>query len=749
MRTFRAASGGGVLVLVLLAGSPARAQDKPLSIDVIYDAERRVNFGGVPPPEITWLDPGHYLTRGRAAAGREWQVVEAVTGVPRPLFDVAAFEAALAKHTRIGQARAASLARGALTFNPAYTAVVLTIDGDLYHYEFAGARLTRLTTRAGEEEEVSFSPDGQRVAFVRRNNLFTVDLASSKERALTTDGGRQVFNGKLDWLYQEEIYGRGNFRAYWWSPDSSRVAFLRLDESPVPEYTVVDHIPTRPELEITDYPKAGDPNPLVQIGIARAGGGVKWVDLDAYPEADRLIVNVSWAPDSRRLLFQLQNREQTWLELNAVDRDGGAPKVLVKETSQAWVNENGAPAWQPDGTFLWISERSGFRHVYHYRSDGSAIRPITSGRWDVRSLYGVAADGWMYFAATERSSIGTDVYRVRLDGSSLTRLSQPRGRHRASFSPDFSLYVGFWSNISTPTQARLHRSDGAEERVIETNPVPALGEYSLQPPEFVTVPARDGFPLEAMLIKPAGFDRSRRYPVYQFTYAGPGAQSVVDAWQGSDYLFYQLLAQQGVLVWVLDNRSATGKGVESQWPIYGRLGELELQDLEDGVDWLAKQPYVDTSRILLSGWSYGGFMTGYALTHSTRFAAGIVGAPVTDLRNYDTVYTERYMRTPQNNPDGYARSSVVRAAGALHGRALLLHGTIDDNVHMQNTIQLAYELQKAGKPFELMIYPRSRHGIVDPRQNKHLHQVMFDFVLRTIGAGAVAGGDGASVRSAR
>jgi dipeptidyl-peptidase-4 len=297
--------------------------------------------------------------------------------------------------------------------------------------------------------------------------------------------------------------------------------------------------------------------------------------------------------------------------------------------------------------------------------------------------------------------------------------------------------VGIWSNITTPPQVRLHRADGSEVRLIDANAVPSLAEYRLSMPEFVEVRARDGFVMDGMIIRPPGFDPSRRYPVYQLTYAGPTAASVRNQWGGTANMFHQLLAQRGVVVWVIDNRSASGKGAQSQWPIYGRLGELELRDLEDGITWLKQQPYIDASRILLSGWSYGGFMTAYALTHSTSWAAGIVGAPVTDWRDYDTVYTERYMKTPQNNPDGYRDTAPRFRAADLHGRMLLIHGTIDDNVHMQNSEQFAYELQRAGKSFELMVYPRSRHAFSDARLNMHLRRTMLDFVMRTVGAGAV------------
>jgi dipeptidyl-peptidase-4 len=343
------------------------------------------------------------------------------------------------------------------------------------------------------------------------------------------------------------------------------------------------------------------------------------------------------------------------------------------------------------------------------------------------------ANGAVYFASPERNPIGTDIYRIRLDGSGLTRLSQGGGTHRAAFNTDYTRYVGGWSNATTPAQTRLHRADGTEVRVMDANTGNALGDFRLSKPEFVQVKARDGFVMDGMLIKPPDFDPSRRYPVYQFTYAGPGAAEVRDQWGGSEYIFHQMLAQHGLVVWILDNRSASGKGAESQWPVYGRLGEMELQDLEDGIAWLKQQKWVDASRIVLSGWSYGGFMTAYALTHSTSWSAGIVGAPVTDWRDYDTVYTERLMKLPQNNPDGYRRTSPRFAAANLHGRMLLIHGTMDDNVHMQNSVQFAYELQRAGKPFEMMVYPKSRHALGDGRLNTHLRQMMFDFVMRVSG----------------
>jgi dipeptidyl-peptidase-4 len=720
-----------------------------LTVDAIYHPERRVAFSGFVNDNITWLDAATYAITRQSGGGVEWLKVDATSGRTSPLFDADRMETALATLPGVTRAEAGLIARSSdLTFNPARTGVLVTIADDLYFYDMTGAKAARLTNASGIEEEASFSPDGKLVAFVRGHNLHVVDVASQRERALTTDGGPQLLNGKLDWLYQEEIYGRDQFRGYWWSPDSARLAFLQLDERPVPEYTVVDHIPYRPALEVSDYPKAGDPNPLVKLGISNVGGGNPvWADVSPSATSEYLIVDVNWTPDSQRVVYQIQDREQTWLDLNLADVDNGRSRRLLRETTKAWVNNNGAPVWLQDGSFLWFSERSGFKHLYRIGSDGTLMNQITSGRWDVRTLYGVnQRTGAIYFSAAERSPIGADIYRINVDGSGLTRLSQTEGTHRAIFNPDFSMFADVWSNVTTPPQVRLYRENGTEVRAIDLNAAPALRDYRLSTPEFVQVKTRDGFVMEGMLIKPVDFNPNRRYPVYQFTYAGPGASQVKNQWGGRDYMFHQMLAQHGVLVWILDNRSASGKGAESQWPVYGRLGELELQDLEDGVTWLKQLPYVDPTRMVLSGWSYGGFMAAYAMTHSTSWSAGIVGAPVTDWRDYDTVYTERLMRLPRNNPDGYRRTAPRFAADKLQGRLLLVHGTMDDNVHMQNSVQFAYELQKAGKPFEMMVYPKSRHGIADGRLNSHLRQLMFDFVMRSIGAEAPGPGARTSTR---
>lgn len=724
-----------VWLIVLVAVRPTVAQQKMLTIDDLYDPKTKVNFSGSPPLDLTWLPDGLYYLQRKTdpkTTDRELLKVNALTGEATPFFDMAKMEAAFARLPGFSLDQAKRVAhQDSLLMNRNKTAALINEAHDLFFYQFGSDTAVRLTNGPEPEVGEEFSPDGKLVSFVRAYNLYLVDVATQRERALTTDGGPELFNGRLDWVYQEEVYGRGNFKGYWWSPDSTRMVYLKLDESPVKEFTVVDHIPYHLELEVTKYPLAGDPNPKVQLGIIGiAGGATKWVDLYQYQSNDFLIVRVGWTPDNRKVVYQVQDREQTWLDLNLADADTGKPEAVLRETSKAWVGVTGEPYWLKDGSFLWLSERTGFQHLYHYAADGKLIGQITSGPWDVRTLLGVDEErGVIYFSGSEHSPIAPQTYRIKLDGTGQARLPQTEGTHRSDFNPTFTSYIDYWSDVNTPTQVRLYDKDGALVRVIDENKVEALSEYKLGRPEFLQVKTRDGFVMEAMMIKPPDFDPTKKYPVLSYTYSGPQAPQARNSWGGVNFLWHQMLAQKGYIIWICDNRTASDKGVQSAWPLYRNFGELELRDLEDGLAWLKRQPYVDSTRIGLWGWSYGGFMTCYALTHSTSFKVGIAGAPVTDWRDYDTIYTERYMATPQHNPDGYKKSSPVNAAESLHGKLLIIHGTTDDNVHLQNTIQFIYALEKAGKRFELMLYPKSRHGVTDPVLVKHLRTVMANFIL--------------------
>jgi len=730
-------------ILFLAVIPSARAQNKLLTIDDIFDPQKRINFSGNP-DQPRWLKDGdHYLvvSKDRNASPRLLKV-DAVSGKAEPFYDAARMQAAFAALPGMSKDDARDLANQTFyLLNPNETAVLINFANDLFYYEFGSDRAIRLTSNPEEEVGEAFSPDGRMVSFVRGGNLYVEDLGMQRrERALTRDGSDKILNGRLDWVFQEELYGRGNFGAYWWSPDSTKIVFLRLDETPVPEFPVVDHIPLDQAVESTPYPKAGDPNPIVKLGIANAAGGeILWVKTARYRPDDLLITRVGWFPDSKHVWFAAQDREQTFLDFNELQING-LWITLFHEQTKTWVETiDEGLRWLKDGSFLWLSDRSGWRHIYQVMPKiwtASPVMPvtkqITNGDWDVRSIDGVDEEkGIIYFSASEHSFIANHEYAINLDGSGMTRITTTEGSHRVSFNASGSRFVDFRSDVNTPIQVGLFQG-GKFVRAIDENKVDALSQYKLGKPEFLNVKTRDGFTMEAMMIKPPDFDPRKKYPVMSYTYSGPQAPQVRNQWGGSTYMFHQMLAQKGYIIWICDNRTASNKGVNSTWPLFHNFGVLELRDLEDGFSWLKQQPYVDAERIGLWGWSYGGFMTSYALTHSQTFKIGIAGGTVADWRNYDSIYTERYMGTPQDNPDGYWKSSPVHYAKDMHGKLLLIHGAIDDNVHMSNTMQFLYELQKAGKPVQFMVYPKSRHGVTDPVLLKHLRQMMLDFIVENL-----------------
>jgi len=716
---------------------PAHSQQKLLTIDDIYDPAKKINFSGTV-PNIRWLKDGrHYLVENDPSRKDlpRLQKVDAVTGEATRFFDSAKMQSAFSTLDGITSEDAKEWAnRSSYQMNKNETAILINSNNDLYYYELGSEKALRVTNNREEEVGETFSPDGHMLAFIRSNDIYVFDLGTKQERRLTSDGGPKILNGRLDWVYQEELYGRGNFEAYWWSPDSTALAYLRIDESPVHEFTVVDHIPYHPALEVTAYPLAGDPNPIVKLGIVNAAGGeTRWIDTSKYQPNDLLIVRVTWTPDSRKVVYQAQNRTQTFLDLNFAGALDGKSTTLLRETSKTWVEVVDNPTWLKDGSFLWQSVRNGWQHLYHYAPDGKLLQQVTDGKWEVRSIDGVDEDkGFVYFSGTEHSHIAPQTYRVKLDGTAVTRVTSTEGSHKVAVSPTSNLFIDNWSDVNTPTQTRLYDIDGKLVRVIDENKAGPLRQYKLGKSELLRVKTRDGFEMEAMMIRPPDFDATKKYPVLEFTYSGPHAPQVKNTWGGSTYMWHQLLAQKGYIIWICDNRTASGKGAESEWPVYRNFGELELRDLEDGLAWLKSQPYVDSDRIGIWGWSYGGYMTSSALTHSQSFKMGIAGGTVSDWRNYDTIYTERYMATPQNNPEGYKKSSPVNFAKDLHGKLLLIHGAIDDNVHQQNTVQFIYELQKADRQFQFMIYPKSRHGVTDPLLVKHMRTMMTDFILANL-----------------
>jgi dipeptidyl-peptidase-4 len=704
-----------------------RQLNKPITFETIYDPNDKVDFGGSPVSGLTWLKDGeHYLQ----VRDDRYYKVHAESGRSVLFFDPNELAKGLSSLPTIDEKTAGSISkRTRLKMNPDRTAVLIDHENDLYYCTLDGKTAVRLTSTPEQEELSSFDPNGKFVAFIRDKNLYVVDIATQTERALTTDGSELVSNGKADWVYYEEIFGR-KWKAYWWSPDSSAIVFMQFDDKPVHEFTVVNNTGKNQEVEETPYPRAGEPNPHVRVGIVTtAGGPVRWVEMDNYLEGTYLVTAAGWTPDSEKIFFYVQDRTQTWLDFDTVPKRAGQAACLFRDKTKAWIDVLDDPKFLSDGSFLFFSERTGFKHLYLYDKDGKLKHAVTKGKWEARRLEHVdEKNDLIYVTGTRDSQIAENLYQVKLEGGEIKRLTKATASHRVNISPDGKYFIDTWSNDSTPTKVALFGVDGKKIRMLDTNPVYERQEYQFGAYEQFQIEISDGFLLEASLIKPPDFKLYKKYPVWFMTYGGPHSPTIHNSWSGGRAAD-QMLAQMGMLVFRCDPRSASGKGACSAWTAYKQLGVQELKDIEEAIEWLKDQPYVDDDRIGMSGHSYGGFMTAYALTHSKLFAGGIAGAPVTDWHLYDTIYTERYMDTPQNNPDGYEKTSVVKAAENLHGRLMIIHGATDDNVHIENTFKLMDALQKTDRKFELMIYPKSRHGV----GGMHYDRLKVDFIKSVLG----------------
>jgi len=626
---------------------------------------------------------------------------------------------------------------GSYRWSPQGDALLLEGDNDLWLLDLNTLQKRRLTQDAEPKEFPAFSPGGERVAFVKQNNLYVLDLKSGTVQKLSDDGNENVLNGKLDWVYEEELAYRATAGAFEWSPDGKKIAYLRLDDNPVPLYPLTNYLQAHAVLSRQRFPQPGDANPVPSIRVVSVGdeGGKSWSLTPKSPQIEYVGPTFSWTPDSSAVTYLTLNRAQNELQARLWDPGSGNDRQLLVEKDPYWINSLVPPRYLGDGQrFLWLSERDGWLHLYLYNHSGELLKQLTHGDWQIeRPSFGEALNitvdekgGWAYFEANEKDPRERHLYRVRLDGGDFERLSKEPGTHVMSLSPNGAYLIESSSSFEAPSQTRLLRADGSLLAVLD-QPKNHLAEYQLAQSEFLEVKARDGAKLYAHLVKPADFDPKKRYPVIVFVYGGPHAQVVTNRW-GVTSLLDHLFAQEGFLVWSLDNRGSEGRGHAWESTVFENMGQHELADQLDGVGYLKSLPYVDGDRLGIWGWSYGGYMTLYTLTHAPEvFKCGAAGGPVTDWKFYDSIYTERYMRTPQENAQGYKTSSPLEAADKLQARVLLIHGTDDDNVHMQNTMNFVEALVKARRPFELYLQPGQKHGFAGPVVRTYLNERLLNF----------------------
>ncbi len=609
---------------------------------------------------------------------------------------------------------------------------------EFYLYDLKTKTL-KPVSKGGKQQYAAFSPDGERVAFVRQNNLYYVDVAGGQEHKVTDDGTvNQRINGALDWVYEEEFEFAVGFS---WSPDGGKLAFYTFDESRVPEYAMQQWGKLYPTSYLYKYPKAGEVNSLVGVKVHDLVSG-KTTTLDTGKEPDQYLPRMKWTQNANLVAVQRLNRLQNKLELLHCNASTGKSEVVLTETDKAYVEVTNDLTYLKDGkSFVWSSERDGYKHLYLYSLDGKKSQQLTKGSWDVTTVYGLdETRGLLYYGSAETHPRERQLYRVDLKGNNKMRLSQGAGTHEGAFSPTFSYYFDTHGAFGTPPVTALFDATGKAPRqikVVEDNAElkKTLTSFNLSPVEFIEVPlpGDDKTKLNGWLLKPANFDPAKKYPAILYVYGGPGSQTGQDDWAGPNYFWFQMLAEQGYVIISVDNRGTGARGAAFKKVTYANLGKLEIQDQMDVARWAGAQSYIDKARIGMWGWSYGGYMTSLAMTKGADlFKTGVAVAPVTNWRFYDTVYTERFLKTPQENPAGYDENSPVSHAAKLKGNFLMIHGTGDDNVHFQNAVALEDALIKANKQFTSFYYPNRNHGIYGGVTRLHLYRMMTDYFVKNL-----------------
>jgi dipeptidyl-peptidase-4 len=721
------------VVFFLLITLAAAAGKKPITLETLNQSGRggaRDGAGVAGPP--TWSPDGKTFVFRQ---GRTLMIYDPATRTSKSLLDTTSIDAAAMtppaadgpvdwtnRRTRLG----------GMSFSADGKQLLFTAGGDLFLIHIDAGKWDQLTHTPVAELDAKLSPDGKIVAFRRGWDLYTLDAATGKETRLTRNGSETLRNGTPDWVYPEEL-DLGT--AFWWSPDSKSVAYLQFDSSREPVIPHEDLIRERAVYEPQRYPQAGENNADVRLGVIPATGGpTKWLEVGETRDT-WLIARAGWMPNSRGVYVVRTNRVQNRLELFSIDVESGAPSTILKESDPHWINLRGDVAFLKDGKRLvWTSERDGFRHIYLYSNDGKEMKQLTSGKWEVSAINAideVETGGRLFYTSNEPGPLERHLYSIKLNGSGKKQLTASNYTHTVSMGPSGAYYLDTYSNLTSLPRTTLHAGDGAELGVYREADRTQADEFDILPTEIVKFPGPDGNTFYGRLIKPAGFEPGRKYPAIVSVYGGPGVGDPVhNSWSG--ITVDQVYAHHGYVVWQAENRGIMGRGHGFETAIYHQLGVTELADQVAGIKHLISMGFVDAARIGIHGSSYGGFMTLNAVLNAPDvFKCGIAGAPVTSWLNYDTIYTERYMGLPKENPDGYKETALPQRAGNLKARLMIIHNFEDDNVLFQNTLQMTNALQLAGKPFEFMLYPQKSHGVTGPAA-RHMNQMMLEFFDRNL-----------------
>jgi dipeptidyl-peptidase-4 len=720
------------LVLLIAGGTPfycavaAEEEEYKLTVERIFSDE---SLSGDLPVRIQWLPGGKQLSYfDDRDIDEEEKPVFIICDVPSGVEKFVCIPDTIAVPEDLMEDEEQEFRIGSYDWSEDGGFIIFRYRGEVFTLDIGSGVVKRRTQSEADEENITLAPDGGAFAFTRENDLY-YSTFDGPEIRITSTGSDTLYNGVLNWVYMEELFTRGNTRAYWWAPDGRAIAFMEIRDGHVPEFPLVDPTPTHGRLEMQRYPKAGDPNPVVRIAVYDLSEDqLYWID--PLGGEDGYIARLYWLNDGRRVAVEKLNRDQNSLTLLFVDYKTGDTRQVFEETDSTWVNVTYMKHYyETESRFVWASEKDGRSHLYLYNFEGDLIRPLTKGPWDVRTLNGVdEEEGEIYFTATEKSPLERHLYRITDRGRELRRLTRRAGSHRIVLAPNHRYYLDYYSSVDTPTELSVHDASG--KHLFKLGEPPEREEFlrSLPKPEFVTVESGEGLTFQCQIIKPSRFDHNRKYPVIIYTYGGPYSQVVGNRWGGSFYLWHSLMAEKGYIIFSLDNRGTFGKGREWINPVHKRLGEIELADQLAGVKYLKTLPFVDPERIGIWGWSYGGFMTCLAMCKAPdAFRAGVAVAPVVDYRLYDSIYTERYMKRPQDNEEGYDQNAPINFVENIENPILLVHGIDDDNVHMQNTIVFADRLINEGKDFDLMLYPKKEHSIRGAAARTHLFNKITSF----------------------